>query len=291
MTFIFKYKLFLLITLTISQMTYSKQIEIITNFKNSAYPNEMRETGHYYGNKHYPKKEHYNNQESLIYIPKNFRAKNKINFLVYYHGWNNNIRKANKEFLISNQLEKSGVNAILIFPEGPVNAPDSFGGNHEKKGIFSSFIYEVLDTLTKRNIIDANSAPGKIILAGHSGAYRVIAKIIDNSELTNHIKEIFLFDGLYSFEDVFVKWIKNCDCRFINIFTKNGGTFELSNKLNRELWSLKKYIYAEEHNLQQKHLETYDIINIFSSLGHNMVIHTNNQLELFLKTSIITKGN
>ena len=66
-------------------------------------------------------------------FPKDLSTTEKINFVVYFHGWNNNIDSACAQFDLIEQFCESNKNAIFVFPEGPKNSPDSFGGKLEEK--------------------------------------------------------------------------------------------------------------------------------------------------------------
>ncbi len=76
-----------------------------------------------------------------------------------------------------------------------------------------------------------------MILAGHSGAYRVMANILQNGNV--EVKETILFDALYAETDKFIQWIKaDTAHRFINIYTMR--TSKSSNsivcKLHQLMW-------------------------------------------------------
>ncbi|MBL0134314.1 MAG: hypothetical protein IPP79_10035 [Chitinophagaceae bacterium] len=76
---------------------------------------------------------------------------------------------------------------------------------------------------------------GNIILAGHSGAYRLIAHIIHQGGLP--IQEVLLFDGLYGQLDKFKPWIlSDKNHSFVHWYTnKGGGTDEVSDTLMNQL--------------------------------------------------------
>ena len=71
-----------------------------------------------------------------IFVPKGFRAGEATNLVFYFHGWRNNVDDTLKQFRVAEQLAASGVNAILVLPEGPKDAPDSFGGSSRRRASF-----------------------------------------------------------------------------------------------------------------------------------------------------------
>jgi hypothetical protein len=83
----------------------------------------------------------------------------------------------------------------LVLPETTKDAPGSYGGKLEQKGVFKKFSNDVLAKLKKEKAIPKNCKTGNIILVGHSGAYRVMAHILHNGDL--HIKEVILLDAVF----------------------------------------------------------------------------------------------
>ncbi|MEI9866286.1 MAG: hypothetical protein WDN00_17365 [Limisphaerales bacterium] len=102
------------------------------------------------------------------------------------------------KFQLIEQFCASGKNAILIVPEGPRNASDSFGGKLEDTNGFALFMAEAMGKLERglqpaSMSIDQTTvkrpegrAPeiGSIILSGHSGGYHVMAAILDHGGLS-----------------------------------------------------------------------------------------------------------
>ncbi len=76
---------------------------------------------------------------------------------------------------------------------------------------------------------------GNIILARHSGAYRVISFCLMRGGLTNNISDVMLFDALYGQAEKYAHWIDNYKERFINIYTDSGGTKNETENLMADL--------------------------------------------------------
>jgi hypothetical protein len=92
---------------------------------------------------------------------------------------------------LEEQFDAAHLNAIFIFPEGPRNSPDSYGGKFEKTGVFNLFVKDLLQFLSKGKIISSTDHSVDMIYAGHSGAYRVMSYLLLNSSYT--CKGIFTF--------------------------------------------------------------------------------------------------
>lgn len=258
---------------------------IITKLSNSPFPHPKRLNGHTYNNKEYPFEKHYNDSSVIIFVPKEFTPKEKNDFVIHFHGWYNNVDSVLNQFNLIEQFSESRKNAILILPQGPKNAPDSFGGKLEDENGFLRFMNDVTDLLYEKKIIRYESI-GNIILSGHSGGCHVMSFILLRGGLTQSIKEVYLFDGLYDQIEKFTHWLDHYNGKFINIYTKDGGTKEESENLMEcfDAWNM-IYIFKNEVDLSQEDLNSSRLINIYTDLGHNDVIHVRSQFMKYLKVS------
>jgi predicted esterase len=256
------------------------------------FPDTARAKGHFYNGKTYDAGTYYSDSTILVYIPQKFKPQATLQLVFWFHGWGNNIDTACKQFQLLEQFEASGRNAVFVFPEGPKNAPDSYGGKLEQPAIFRQLVKEVLEQLVQNKIIKKNS-PGvsgnlSITLAGHSGAYRVISKIINKTP----VDEVILFDAMYGQNEAYFEWLSNPGSRFVNIYTKEGGTFENSQMMmNRIADSLKLPVLSIlEEQLTPSVLQANNKIFIYSNKGHNEVITNNHNWTLFLKNTPAPKA-
>jgi hypothetical protein len=262
----------------------NSRIDLSFHSKYAPFPDSARMNGHDYEGKHFAYEDHYDDSTVQILIPKNFNPKKPLELFVWFHGWYNNIDSAGG-FGLTEQFIDAGRNAIFIFPEGPKNAPDSYGGKLERPEMFALFINDLLNKLAFNKILPKDKQYSiqdcSITLAGHSGAYRVISKIIQY----NKIDELLLFDAMYGGNDAYLKWIaESKKHRFIQIYTKDGGTFENTNLIMNQLKdSLKVDILSvTENDLKMDHLQSNKPLFIFSENGHNEVITWNSNLYRFL---------
>ncbi len=138
--------------------------------------------------------------------------------------------------------------------------------------------------LKEKGEIKSNKV-GSIILAGHSGAYRVISFCLMRGGLTPNISDVILFDALYGQTEKFVHWIENFNGRFINIYTDNGGTRSESENVMNDLdaWEI-PYFKTKESQLMIDDLKNNRLIFINTDLAHNEVISTRNQFKDYLRT-------
>jgi hypothetical protein len=270
--------------------TYAPQGRLIlAPFAAAPFPHPARAEGHTYQGKLYPAAEHYSDNTVALFIPKGFRETGRVDFVVHFHGWRNTVAGTLASFHLIEQLVASGKNAVLVVPEGPHDAPDSFGGKLEDADGFKHFMTEFVATLRDRaGFKTKDFTVGRLILSGHSGGYHVIAGILDRGGLSKNADEVWLFDALYGQADSFLAWSDRTHGRLLNIYTDHGGTKEESEKLQVLLAARGTPIYAaEETALKADPLISAQFAFIHTELAHNDVMVQRNQFALFLKTSAL----
>jgi hypothetical protein len=151
--------------------------------------------------------------------------------------------------------------------------------------MFALFINDFLKQLVSINVLPKSKTYSindcSVTLAGHSGAYRVISKIIQY----NKIDELLLFDAMYGGNDAYLNWIaESKKHRFIQIYTKDGGTFENTHLIMQQLKDSLKVDIASvtEKELKRDDLRSGKPLFIFSESEHNWVITWNSNLYRFL---------
>jgi hypothetical protein len=262
---------------------------IVTTSAFTMFPHEKRAQGHTYEGKPYPADLHYSDRTVAIFVPKGFRAGDATNLVFFFHGWRNNVDDAFRQFRVAEQLAASGVNAVLVLPEGPKNAPDSFGGKLEETGVFSSLVSDVLAALKARGLVESTT-PGSVVLAGHSGAYRVMAFILARGGLTANVREVYLFDALYGQAEKFAHWIDRFPGKLIDIYTAEGGTRDQSLDFMDDLraWDV-PFVAVPESAATPELLRKNRLVFLDSALAHDDVVAKNEQLRAFLTASSLPR--
>ena len=262
---------------------------IVAQFASAPFPHPARAEGHTYDGKLYSANEHYSDNTVALFIPKGFRETGRVDFVVHFHGWRNTVAGTLATFHLVEQLVASGKNAVLVVPEGPHDAPDSFGGKLEDADGFKRFMDEVVATLRARaNFKTKDFSVGRIILSGHSGGYHVIAGILDRGGLAKNADEVWLFDALYGQTDSYLNWSDRVHGRLLNIYTDHGGTKDESDNLQTRLRARGTAIYAiEETVLAADKLRGSQFVFIHTDLVHDDVMAKRSEFELFLNTSVL----
>lgn len=258
---------------------------IFYNLETAPFPHPKRSNGHNYNGEFYSAEDHYLNNRVAVFIPKGFRNSGKIDFVVHFHGWGNSVDSVLVYFRLIEQFSQSNKNAILVVPQGPYRAPDSFGGKLEDENGFLNFIDELMQKLFDDKWISSKK-PGTIILVGHSGGYHVISYILLRGGMNRHIKEVFLFDALYGQMEKFCYWIDDYDGKLINIYTENGGTKSESEAMMEDFnyWKI-PYYSCMETELRDNLLKKSHVTFIYSLNAHNEVVHLHNSFQRFLSSS------
>jgi len=269
---------------------YARQGQLLLGRLPSApFPHPQRAEGHKYKDQFFSAAEHYTNDTVAIFIPRSFRETGKIDFVVHFHGWQNNVEGVLKRYQLIEQLVASGRNAVLIVPQRPINASDSFGGKLEDANGFSRFMNEILDTLRQKSTLtNKGFALGNIILSGHSGGYQVISSIVDHGGLTERVKEVWLFDALYARTEKFLAWWDKSHGRLINIYTEHGDTKGETEKLIATLKDRGTDLFsAKDTETTPANLRENRVLFLYTDLAHDEVIHKRQAFEQFLSTSCL----
>lgn len=257
----------------------------------TSFPDSIRAKGYLYDSVLYTAPEHYNDSSVLLVIPKHLEATNKIDLVFWFHGWRNNIDTAAEFYKLTKQFIASNRNAILVLAETARNAPDSYGGKLEQPGMFKDLVDDVMNELKKKGHIPFDANPGNVLLAGHSGAFRVIAYILQNGQVP--VQEVFLFDALYSQLDKYEFWLsQDPSHHFVHWFTnKGGGTDEMSDTMMLKLKSIHSHFaLVEEANIKPDLIKDNRILFIHSPREHNVIINDPDDFQLLLENSYYLKA-
>ncbi|MDX1973940.1 MAG: hypothetical protein SFY68_15530, partial [Candidatus Sumerlaeia bacterium] len=141
--------------------------------ENAPFPHSSRAEGYTRNNVSYPQTLHYSDSTVAVFIPAGFNPRAEVTLLYYFHGHNNNVRNALLEFDLPTMVAESERNVVLVFPEGPVDVPDSSGGKLEEELGLLKLHTELVSQLVDDGKLLDSSVEG-IILSGHSGAYKIL---------------------------------------------------------------------------------------------------------------------
>ncbi|MEO8414384.1 MAG: hypothetical protein ABI472_12030 [Ginsengibacter sp.] len=256
---------------------------------NTSFPDTGRMQGHTYDGNLYDAPQHYMDSSVMLLVPQNLEAKKQVDFIFWFHGWRNNIDTAIVKYKLARQFSEAKLNAVLVLAETAKDAPDSYGGKLEQPGVFKNLLQDVLSELKKKKMIPAKCAYGNILLAGHSGAYRVMANIVQNGNVP--VKEVILFDALYGDTGKFLNWIQaDTHNRFVDLYTDYGGTDEESKTMPGKLHAVHASADTiEEKDVTGSFLRANRIVFIHSLNKHDYIINDPDNFRLFIENTPFLK--
>ena len=260
---------------------------IVAKFASAAFPDPQRSAGYTYAGKLYSFDQHYSDSSVAMFIPRGFRKTDTVDLVFHFHGWFNNIDTTIARYQLARQFTESGKNAILIIPQGSRNVPDSYGGKLEEKDGFKKLVLDVVRYLYDLKKIKTQQV-GRIILSGHSGGGHVEAFILARGGLTEHVKEVYLFDALYGQTEKVVHWIDTYKGKLITMYTDSGGTKEETKSLMADLDSWKVASRAcEDVDCSEAILQQNRFVFLHTMLQHDEVLYAQDAFQKFLQASIL----
>lgn len=244
-----------------------------TALATAPFPAPQRANGHDYDGRHFDAATHYQDSTVAIFIPDYFQAGDSVDYIVHFHGWWNEVDSVLNTFELIPQLAASGKNVILVVPQGPKKSPDSSGGKLEEQSAFKAFMKDV-EKVVAQHLGLKSAPPRHIILSGHSGGYRVMSYILLQGGLSEAIKEVWLFDGLYGQLEKYAMWLERSKGRFINIYTRDGGTYDTTLDFMNSLsaWNIPQQQFDGSEGAHFE-IPGQGAIFWYTDLEHNEVLH------------------
>ena len=261
---------------------------LITRLSSAPFPHPSRAGGHTYGHQLYPADKCYSDSSVALFIPQGYRQTDSVDLVLHLHGWRRIIDTSLQKHKLPQQLTESGKNAILVVPQGPRDAPDSFAGKLEDPGGLKRFVDEVVEVLYRESKIKTRTV-GKIILTAHSGGYEGVAYALMRGGIPEKVKEVYLFDALYAETEKFAHWADHYNGKLIDIYTDSGGTRWESQALMQDLdgWNV-PYCSKTESSLLFSDLQKNRWIFIHTDLEHEGVLAERMQFRDYLKASCLS---
>ena len=273
---------------------------LLVQMASAPFPHPKRAQGYTYKGQLFSAQDCYSDSTVAIFVPKGFHASSsvdagKIDFVVHFHGWSNHVATVLSHYQLIEQFAASGRNAVLVIPQGPRDARDSFGGKLEDPNGFKRFVDELLVVMKKESLIPPQgSSVGRIILSGHSGGGRVIGEILAVGGLSDHVSDVWLFDAMYSHVDQYMAWFDKQHGRLIDLYTDHGGTKDNTEKL---MASLKKrgtkFVALQDGKNKldelKPDLKQRTAVFLHTDLAHDEVLQARQTFRAFVETSSLEK--
>jgi hypothetical protein len=185
----------------------------------------------------YLEKHAYSDRRTLLYIPKGFDVKRPALIIVFFHGNEARLeRDVQNRQQVLEQIERSGLNAMLVAPQLAVYAKDSSAGNFWKPGFFATYLKEAtrrLAALHGGSQARRAFAQAPVVLVAYSGGYVPAAYAADVGGAEARIAGMILLDAPYGDEERIANWFAR---RTTNAFlvSAHGPFARESNRLLRK---------------------------------------------------------
>lgn len=199
---------------------------IIRPFSTAPFPHNSRENGHDYEHRHYDKATYYSDSSVGVFIPNGFHEQDgALDFVVHFHGWNNDVQHVFERYRLREQLEASRRNAILVVPQGPKDAPDSGDGKVElDQDGFKRLLGDIATWLLSGGKASTDRI-GRIVLSAHSGGYGGAGGALTRGGMNASITDVLLFDAAYGYYDAFSSWVDSSpEHHLLSLFTDDTST-------------------------------------------------------------------
>jgi len=155
----------------------------------------------------YPFFPHYADSSIVVFVPDGLReTADGINIIVHFHGHSNDNMGVLEQHLLPQAIVDERINAILVLPQGPYRARDSFCGKMEDPDGLKHLVEDVLATMEREKVIAAPKV-NKMVITAHSGGYRPAAFCVDRGGMNSHVTHLFLFDAFYGYPEYFQNWL------------------------------------------------------------------------------------
>ena len=184
----------------------------------------------------------YTDSTVYLFIPDGFRDGETQDVVVHYHGWRATVTETLTTHKYREQFHASGANAILIVPQGPVNANSGNFGKLMAPGGLSALVQQALIVLYREGRITAPEL-GDLTLTSHSGGYQAVAAALGSAVDKGPITEVHLYDSLYAGESTYKAFVR-AGGRLISNYCASGGTLD-NNQATRSALDSEGY-YVED---------------------------------------------
>ncbi|MCC6619636.1 MAG: hypothetical protein IT385_00185 [Deltaproteobacteria bacterium] len=196
-----------------------------------------------------------------VFVPEGLRDRGPVDFVVHFHGHGTTLASTLPSHKYREQLWASGVNAVLVTPQGPVDAASGDFGKLMVAGGLEAMLRDVVDLLYKDGVIVTPLA-GDLYLTEHSGGYQAVALNLGADTERGRVMAAFLYDGLYGRSADYIAFVAAGGWLRSN-YTTGGGTRTNNLAIVDDLTG------RVEEAMTAEHLRNADAVVWFTPAAHN----------------------
>ncbi|HTR99792.1 MAG TPA: serine hydrolase [Bacteroidota bacterium] len=169
----------------------------------------------------YPWFPNYADSSIVVVVPDGFHPTPEgTNLIVHFHGWQNDDLGVLERYLLPQAMIAEKTNAILVIPQGPYRAKDSFGGKMEDTLGFRHLVEDVMATMQREKVVPT-AAVARLIVTAHSGGGRPAGFVLAKGGMAGLVTDVFLFDALYEQQEKFAGWLLHGKGRMYAAYTEH----------------------------------------------------------------------
>lgn len=174
-------------------------------------------------------------QDSSVYlfVPEGFRDRGRTDVVLHFHGWYTDLADTLSLHAYAQHLWASGLDAVLVVPQGPRDAASSDIGRLELPGAPAALVDAALGTLAAEGII-AGRTLGDVLLTAHSGGYLAAGRVLVPDSGLPRPRLVGLFDAFYGLEEAFGRYAASGG-RLRSNWIEDGGTVGPNSRLPRSV--------------------------------------------------------
>lgn len=168
-----------------------------------------------------------------LFVPEGFRDRGRTDVVLHFHGWYTDLADTLSLHAYAQHLWASGLDAVLVVPQGPRDAASSEIGRLELPGAPAALVDAALGTLVNDGVI-AGRRLGDLLLTAHSGGYFAAGRVLVSDSGLPRPRLVGLFDAFYGMEDAFGTYAASGG-RLRSSWIEDGGTVGPNGRLARSV--------------------------------------------------------
>jgi hypothetical protein len=151
----------------------------------------------------------YSDARVLFHATRNFDPARPFRLVLFLHGHGSEIEATVARHLdIPGQLDRAGVNAVLVAPQLARDAQESVPGKFVEPGRAAAFFDEAQGVL--RATLGGDEAAWRkapIVIAAYSGGYRTAAQIISRGGIEPRVEGLVMLDAFFADAGLYAGWL------------------------------------------------------------------------------------